>query len=56
MLPRRPKVYFEEWDEPLITGIRWVAELVRHRRRRRHLPRARAESLAKAASSPMPTK
>ena len=26
--PRRPKVYFEEWDEPLITGIRWVAELV----------------------------
>ncbi|MFK2904053.1 ABC transporter substrate-binding protein [Dyella ginsengisoli] len=27
-LPRRPKVYFEEWDEPLITGIRWVAELV----------------------------
>ena len=28
-LPRRPKVYFEEWDEPAITGIRWVAELVR---------------------------
>lgn len=28
-LPRRPRVYFEEWDEPLITGIRWVAELVR---------------------------
>src|SRR5690348_1870338 len=28
-LPRRPKVYFEEWDEPLITGIRWVAELIR---------------------------
>lgn len=27
-LPRRPKVYFEEWDDPLITGIRWVAELV----------------------------
>ena len=26
---RRPKVYFEEWDEPPITGIRWVAELVR---------------------------
>ncbi|RZA30345.1 MAG: cobalamin-binding protein, partial [Lysobacteraceae bacterium] len=24
-----PKVYFEEWDEPPITGIRWVAELVR---------------------------
>ena len=28
-LPRRPKVYFEEWDEPPITGIQWVAELVR---------------------------
>ena len=27
-LPRRPRVYFEEWDEPIITGIRWVAELV----------------------------
>jgi iron complex transport system substrate-binding protein len=27
-LPRRPKVYFEEWDEPLISGIRWVSELV----------------------------
>lgn len=27
-LPCRPKVYFEEWDEPIITGIRWVAELV----------------------------
>nr|WP_206064380.1 ABC transporter substrate-binding protein [Oleiagrimonas sp. C23AA] len=28
-LPRRPRVYFEEWDEPAITGIRWVAELLR---------------------------
>ncbi len=28
LLPRRPKVYFEEWDEPIITGIRWVAELI----------------------------
>jgi len=27
--PRRPRVYFEEWDEPPITGIRWVAELIR---------------------------
>ena len=26
--PRRPRVYFEEWDEPLISGIRWVSELV----------------------------
>ena len=22
--PRRPRVYFEEWDDPLISGIRWV--------------------------------
>lgn len=29
MLPQRPRVYFEEWDEPLISGIRWVAELIR---------------------------
>jgi iron complex transport system substrate-binding protein len=28
LLPRRPRVYFEEWDQPLISGIRWVAELV----------------------------
>lgn len=27
-LPCRPRVYFEEWDEPLISGIRWVAELI----------------------------
>jgi iron complex transport system substrate-binding protein len=27
-LPRHPKVYFEEWDEPQISGIRWVSELV----------------------------
>jgi len=26
--PRRPRVFFEEWDDPLITGIRWVEELV----------------------------
>jgi len=25
---RRPRVFFEEWDEPLISGIRWVEELV----------------------------
>ena len=27
-LPRRPKVYFEEWDDPMISGIGWVSELV----------------------------
>lgn len=27
--PRRLRVYFEEWDEPLISGIRWVGEIIR---------------------------
>ena len=25
---RRPKIYFEEWDEPRISCIRWVSELI----------------------------
>ena len=27
-LPVRPRVYFEEWDDPQISGIRWVSELL----------------------------
>jgi len=27
-LQKRPRVFFEEWDEPLISGIQWVEELV----------------------------
>ena len=27
-LTRRPRIYFEEWDEPMISGIGWVSELV----------------------------
>jgi len=27
-LPRRPKVYFEEWDEPMISAIGWVSDLI----------------------------
>lgn len=27
-LSYRPRVYFEEWDDPLISGIQWVEELV----------------------------
>jgi iron complex transport system substrate-binding protein len=27
-LRRRPRVYFEEWDEPMISCIRWVSELI----------------------------
>jgi iron complex transport system substrate-binding protein len=28
LLPRRPKIYFEEWDDPMISGIAWVSELI----------------------------
>jgi iron complex transport system substrate-binding protein len=28
LLSVKPKVYFEEWDEPMISGIRWVSELI----------------------------
>jgi iron complex transport system substrate-binding protein len=27
-MTRRPRVYFEEWDEPMISGIAWVSELI----------------------------
>ena len=47
-LPCRPKVYFEEWDEPLIAGIRWVAELVRIAGGDDIFPELSAEPLAKA--------
>ena len=48
LLPRRPRVYFEEWDEPPITGIRWVAELVRIAGGDDIFPERALESLAKA--------
>ncbi len=46
-LPRRPKVYFEEWDEPRISGIQWVAELVRIAGGDDIFPELAAQSLAK---------
>lgn len=46
-LPRRPKVYFEEWDEPQITGIRWVSELVAIAGGDDVFPERAASSLAK---------
>jgi iron complex transport system substrate-binding protein len=46
-LPRRPRVYFEEWDEPLISGIQWVAELVRIAGGDDVFPERAAQSLAK---------
>ena len=27
-LPPRPRIYFEEWDEPMISGIGWVSQLI----------------------------
>lgn len=27
-LERCPRVYFEEWNDPMISGIRWVSELI----------------------------
>ncbi|TAN08770.1 MAG: cobalamin-binding protein [Rhodanobacteraceae bacterium] len=46
-LPRHPRVYFEEWDDPAITGIRWVAELIRIAGGVDVFPELAAESLAK---------
>lgn len=46
-LPVRPKVYFEEWDDPLISGIQWVAELIRIAGGDDVFPERAAESLAK---------
>ena len=46
-LPRRPRVYFEEWDEPAISGIQWVAELVRIAGGDDIFPELASESLAK---------
>ena len=47
-LARRPKVYFEEWDDPLITGLQWVAELIRIAGGDDVFPERAQESLAKA--------
>lgn len=46
-LPARPRVYFEEWDEPPITGIRWVSELIAIAGGDDIFPERAAEPLAK---------
>jgi len=46
-LKRRPRVYFEEWDEPMISGIQWVAELVRIAGGDDVFPELASQSLAK---------
>jgi iron complex transport system substrate-binding protein len=45
--PRRPRVYFEEWDSPQITGIRWVSELIGIAGGDDVFPELAAESLGK---------
>jgi iron complex transport system substrate-binding protein len=46
-LPRRPRVYFEEWDEPMISGIRWVSELIELAGGRDCFPELAKESLGR---------
>jgi iron complex transport system substrate-binding protein len=46
-LARRPAVYFEEWDDPPISGIQWVAELIRIAGGDDIFPERARESLAK---------
>ncbi len=45
-LPRRPRVYFEEWDDPIISGIRWVSELIGIAGGEDIFPEYRSQSLA----------
>ncbi len=44
---KRPRVYFEEWDEPLITGLGWVSELVEIAGGEDIFPEKRHEAAAK---------
>jgi len=43
----KPKVYFEEWDEPLISGIGWVSELIEIAGGEDILPELRFQQAAK---------
>src|SRR5947207_6363239 len=45
--PDRPRVYFEEWHEPLIAGIRWVSEIIELAGGRDIFPELRDKSSAK---------
>lgn len=47
LLPRRPRVYFEEWDAPQISAIRWVSELVEIAGGENVFPELAAESLGR---------
>jgi len=46
-LPRRPRVFFEEWDNPLISGIQWVEELIEIAGGDPLFPELRGKGLAK---------
>lgn len=46
-LPFRPRVYFEEWDEPPIAAIRWVGELVELAGGENIFPELAAQSLGR---------
>ena len=43
----KPKVYFEEWDDPLISGIGWVSELIEIAGGEDILPELRSQKAAK---------
>src|SRR6185312_8582093 len=43
----KPKVYFEEWDDPLISGIGWVSELIEIAGGEDILPKLRLQEAAK---------
>jgi iron complex transport system substrate-binding protein len=43
----RPRVYFEEWDDPLITGIGWISELIEIAGSEDVFPQLRKEKSAK---------
>ncbi|MEM9323653.1 MAG: cobalamin-binding protein [Pseudomonadota bacterium] len=44
---RKPRIYFEEWDDPLISGIRWVSELIELAGGEECFPKRAQASLAK---------
>jgi iron complex transport system substrate-binding protein len=46
-LPVRPRVFFEEWDDPLISGICWVDELIETAGGQTPFPELRQAGLAR---------
>jgi iron complex transport system substrate-binding protein len=52
--PRRPRVYFEEWHDPMISAIRWVSELIEVAGGEEIFPEFRNATLAKGRTVPGP--